>query len=123
VNELQTRVIRRHRRAAAALAGLLAAALATGCATHASQPAPAPAYALHCGDLNLQISRAERDKQEAQQTKDNAWKAVVPFVVAGRYIESTKAANQADERLGQLRLESARKGCAPELQAQARSAS
>jgi hypothetical protein len=105
-------------------ASLLAiAALATGCATHPAQPDPAPAYALHCGDLNLQISRAERDKQDAQQTRDNAWKAVVPFVVAGRYIGSTKAANQADERLGQLRLESARKGCAPQLQAQARSAS
>jgi hypothetical protein len=88
-------------------------ALVAGCANppaaprvHAATSAPA------CEQLAAEIARAEQARSESAQKQQDAWKAVVPFVVAARYASGRSALAEAEQRLGELRAEFGRQGCA-----------
>jgi hypothetical protein len=98
----------------------LVALLISGCA---STPVAAPALAvttasstlptaLGCVQLEGQIARAEEARRVADEKGQNAWKAVVPFAVAARYVSGKTAAAEAQEALDGLRTQSAQLGCA-----------
>jgi len=86
-------------------------ALATFVAGCASSPKPQSASA-DCSQLRAEIARAEADKRAATEKKEGAWKVVIPFAVAAKYVSGKSAADAADKRLDELRARSARQGCA-----------
>ena len=88
-------------------------ALATFVAGCASSPKPQSASAsADCSQLRAEIARAEADKRAATEKKEGAWKVVIPFAVAAKYVSGKSAADAADKRLDELRARSARQGCA-----------
>lgn len=89
------------------LAGLLAAALAAGCAS-----APSTA-GRDCPRLDQDISVAQRDRSDAQRQEEQAWEIPIPLIGAGRYAFSKASLAQADKRLGDLHAESVKLGCNP----------
>lgn len=92
---------------------LLAAALLAGCASsHRAPDAPRPAASLQCSELATEIAQVDRERQQAVEQQQGAWKAVIPFAVAARYAGARSDVGAADERLVELRGEFANKGCA-----------
>lgn len=101
-----------HRRPAAA-ALLLSAALAGGCAAPLEAPdADHAAASAGCEALAESIAATEQLRRAAAQKQDAAWKAIVPFAVAGVYASAHAEREDAERRLSRLRDESQRQGCA-----------
>lgn len=92
------------------LPGLLLAVLLSGCAS--APTATNPSSGLDCRQLGAEIERTEQARHAALEKKQDAWKVVVPFAVAGRYAQAASAADQADKRLAELNAEHAQRGCA-----------
>jgi hypothetical protein len=99
---------------ASALACLLAL-VASGCA---STPRTTPVNTTastdarsECARLLSEIAQSEQDKKAAAEKKDNAWHAVVPFIVAARYVDAKTSLGEADERIGKLQNEFNERGC------------
>jgi len=95
---------RSHGRAAWVLVLPLASLLAA-CAS--SPPAPTAS----CSNIAAEIDRTQASLSAARQKQEQAWKAVVPFAVAGRYVSGKAAAGQAQERIEVLSSQQARQGC------------
>jgi uncharacterized small protein (DUF1192 family) len=92
---------------------LLAAASVVGCASAPAAPQPtlAPA-ASTCEALQAEIDRTEAARRAALDRQQNAWKAVVPFAVAGRYASGKSAVAEAEQRLSALNAELRQQSCA-----------
>ena len=96
-------------------AALLAALLATGCASTPRQTAAASTTPqADCQRLLSEMAESEQDKKDAAAKKDTAWKAVVPFLVTARYVDGKNDLGEADERIGKLQNEFDQRGCNPQ---------
>ncbi len=102
------------------VAPLALSALLTACAgapTASTAPTKSAAASsnalspLDCSALRTEIQRTEAIRSEALQKEHDAWKAVVPFVVAARYASSKSTVGDADQTLAALRDEHDRRGC------------
>lgn len=83
--------------------------LLAACAS--TPPAPAPAPGGDCLQLTTSIASAQDERRAAVEKRDGSWKAVVPFVVLGRYASGSKEVDEADARLGSLTARAAENGC------------
>jgi hypothetical protein len=87
--------------------------LLAGCAsapnTAAQRTASAPST---CSQLGAGIARTYEAKRAATEKKEDAWKAVIPFAVVGRYASARSDVNEADQRLAALQSEFNQRGCA-----------
>ena len=67
------------------------------------------------GDACLQVAadleRAEQARKAAVDKGDNAWKAVLPFVVVALKASSKAAVDEADRQLAALRRQAEAGGC------------
>lgn len=79
----------------------LAAALCVAALSALAQPAPAPL--ADCKALGAEAARAEDARRAAQDDSDNAWKAVVPFVVLARKASTKAALDEAQKKLAELK--------------------
>ena len=70
-----------------------------------------PATAIDCTQLDAEIVRIEQARRAAAEQSDNAWKAVVPFVVLARKVSAKSALEEADKRLAALRAQAASQRC------------
>jgi hypothetical protein len=86
--------------------------LAAGCA---SAPAEAPASTAlavnDCDRLAAEMSRAGEARQAGLEQERNAWKVVLPFAVATRYVSGKSQVAKADRQSERLHAEYERKGC------------
>jgi hypothetical protein len=88
------------------------AALAAGCASAPSVPAhSASTTGPDCRQLSAEIAQTEQAKRAALEKQRGAWKTIVPFVVAARYVSAKSAVEQADQRLGELHSQFNVQGC------------
>lgn len=97
---------------------LALATLMTACAGAPTSPSATPTTApntaiapLDCSALRAEIQRTEAIRSEALQKEHDAWKAVVPFVVAARYANGKSTVGEADQTLAALRGEHDRRDC------------
>jgi uncharacterized MAPEG superfamily protein len=58
-----------------------------------------------CEQLQAEIARVEQARRKAADDSDNAWKAVVPFVVLARKASAKGAVGDADKRLAELKAQ------------------
>ncbi|MBX3606395.1 MAG: hypothetical protein KF788_14035 [Piscinibacter sp.] len=97
------------------LVTLSLAALLSACAGQPAAPSPAAtateAAARDCSRIDADIAAAQAARRDAELKKGEAWKAVVPFAVAGRYASANAAIRDAEQRLAGLRAEAQRQGC------------
>jgi len=61
--------------------------------------------------VRSEVALATRARDAAREGQDNAWKAVVPVVVALRYAQASAEAGAAGGHLRELAAEAARQGC------------
>jgi hypothetical protein len=61
-----------------------------------------------CEQVHAEIARAEQARRKASEDADNAWKAVVPFVVLARKAGAKSALEDADKRLAELKPQAQR---------------
>jgi hypothetical protein len=97
-------------------AALPLAALLGACAGTPTTPTPAatPPQAQgprDCAQLEAEIAAVRAEQRAAETKKGEAWKAVVPFAVAGRYASANSAIRETEQRLANLRAEARRSGC------------
>lgn len=86
--------------------------LVVGCAGTPATPTPPPARGPRdCAQLEAETAAAQAARREAEERKGEAWKAVVPFAVAGRFASANAAIRATEQRLGALRAEAQRLGC------------
>jgi ABC-type transporter MlaC component len=86
--------------------------LSAGCAsTPTASSTSAATSAPNCHQIEADIAKAESDKRAALRKEQNAWKAVVPFVVAAQYVSGKSAANSAGNQLDKLQAEFKLQGC------------
>jgi hypothetical protein len=89
------------------------AVLATGCASAPSAyPVTATAVTPDRRQLDAEIAQARAQKRAAVSKEQEAWKAVVPYVVMARYVSAKSGAETADKQLAKLEAEFTRQGCA-----------
>ncbi|MFT3953785.1 MAG: hypothetical protein QM722_05135 [Piscinibacter sp.] len=92
--------------------------LAAGCSTrpdaHHDRDPAADAAPGDCAALQADVRNAEQAVAEAQEQKQNAWKAVVPFAVVARQAQARSTGAQAERQLERLRGAQRRQGCAVE---------
>jgi hypothetical protein len=69
----------------------------------AAASAPAGVAVLDCARIDSDIGRTEAARRDALEQGENAWKAVVPFVVLARKVSSKAAVDEAERKLGELR--------------------
>jgi hypothetical protein len=93
--------------------------LAAGCAStpdtvttsEAKAAEPVTVATPDCSQLEAEIAQAAADKRAALKKEQDAWKAVVPFAVAARFVSGKSAAESADKRFARLQAEFTRQGC------------
>lgn len=90
---------------------IAAAVFASACSTTPPRT-PARALADDCDALRVELAFAQEDKRAAEEKRDGAWKVVVPFAVAGRYVAGKAQADAADRQLTELSSRVTGKGCA-----------
>lgn len=56
-----------------------------------------------CEQMQAEVARVEQARRKAADDADNAWKAVVPFVVLARKASAKSAVDEADKRLAALK--------------------
>ena len=81
-----------------------------GAQTPAHGPPMRPA--ADCAQLAAEIDRTDEARRTAVEEGDTAWKAIVPFVVLARKASSKAAVDEADKKLGDLKAQAQRQGCA-----------
>lgn len=91
---------------------ILACALMVGCAGTSPAPGQAGDPIVDCGELGKALAAAEEQKHAAGTTQRDAWKAVIPFAVAARYVTAIASANEADMRSARVQAEIDRRDCA-----------
>lgn len=64
-----------------------------------------------CTQLAAEIERAEEARRVAVEEGENAWKAIVPFVVLARKASSKATVEEADRKLADLKGQSLRQRC------------
>jgi hypothetical protein len=88
------------------------ATIMSGCATSPQMaPAPAPAASLDCRTISAEIAAAKETRRAANESGDNAWKAVIPVAVVARFAQGKKTAAEAQERIEQHQAAASRKAC------------
>lgn len=92
----------------------LLAALLGACATTGTE-APATDAARDCRQLEAERSELRAAQREAQEKKGSAWKAVVPFAVAGRVVSANSTLRETEQRLAALGDEARRLGCSSSI--------
>ena len=75
------------------------------------KPASATPPAADCNRIDSQIARTVEARRVAGEQSENAWKAVVPFVVLARKASANSALEEADKSLAALNAQAQR--CAP----------
>ena len=90
---------------------LTLAVLAPWAAAQASAQGPRTLPASACAQLAAEAERAEGARRAAVEEGENAWKAIVPFVVLARKASSKAAVEGADRKLADLKAQSQRQGC------------
>jgi hypothetical protein len=70
--------------------------------------APPGITAYDCARFDSDIGRTEAARRDALEQSENAWKAVVPFVVLARKVSSKATVDEADKKLAELRLQAQR---------------
>ena len=86
----------------------VAAAVLAGCATTSNEVAPA---LLTCDELAAEMASTRDARLQAIEKKEDAWKFVIPFAVAGRHVASAQSVSEADRVLGELDEQAHAKGC------------
>lgn len=90
--------------------GLAVSTPLAGAQTPAFGPRTLPA--TECAHVAGEIARTDEARRAAVEEGDNAWKAIVPFVVLARKASSKAALDEADKKLAELKAQSLRQGCA-----------
>ncbi len=85
---------------------LLAGAEPAG--VEAAASAPTGSAVSDCARLEVELGRVETARRDALEQGENAWKAVVPFVVLARKVSSKAALDEAEKKLTELRLQAQR---------------
>jgi hypothetical protein len=113
----------RSRRNAGVLALAAMLTLAAGCATQPAvrsdedpsvqlaKPASATSRAADCNQIDSEIVHSVEVRRVAGEQSENAWKAVVPFVVLARKASAKSALEEADKNLAALKAQAQR--CEP----------
>jgi hypothetical protein len=76
-------------------------------------PVAPVAPAVDCEQLQAEIARVEQARRKAADDSENAWKAVVPFVVLARKASAKGAVDDADKRLAELKPQVAQRCAVP----------
>jgi hypothetical protein len=84
--------------------------LSAACASTPESQAPLSAPA-DCAQLSAAIRAAQDERRVAVETRDGAWKAVLPVAVVGRYVMGSSQADAADRRFSALSNLAAANGC------------
>lgn len=91
---------------------LALAALVGACAGNPTSATPPQAQGPRdCARLDTETAAVRAQQREAEARKGEAWKAVVPFAVAGRYVSANTAIRETEQQLANLRAEARRSGC------------
>lgn len=77
----------------------------------AQTPTAAPAAGNDCGAIAQAVEQEQARRDSAELQLQDAWKAVVPFVVAARYASARSAGDEAEARLQSLQERSRTQGC------------
>ena len=87
--------------------------LVMGCANIPKSGMPESQFsALDCPAIADQLSQARVTQAHAAQAKRDAWKIVIPFAVAARYIDASSHMNESERRATLLGQEQQAKNCA-----------
>jgi len=89
---------------------MLASVILAGCA--GAGTSSAPVVAADCDELRARVALTDDERRAALDRQQDAWKAVLPFLVAGRYMKGKAEAAQADQRQADLQRELDARGCA-----------
>jgi hypothetical protein len=68
--------------------------------------------ALSCPEIATEMAVARATHITAEQAKSDSWHAVLPFVVAARYVDAGSASTEAQRRIDLLKAQAAQRGCA-----------
>lgn len=93
------------------LAALLGACAGTPTTPTTTSAAPQVQGPRDCAQIETEIVALRAEQREAETKKGEAWKAIVPFAVAGRYASANSAIRETEQRLTNLRAEARRSGC------------
>jgi hypothetical protein len=95
------------------LPALIAWAIAlAGCSSIPKSETPVSQFEqLDCPQLSAETAKAEETTRVATAARGDAWKVVIPFAVAARYVNAASALSDAQLRRGKLDEEQQRKGC------------
>jgi len=91
------------------LSALALAALATACTT-GPQTRPT-AGSGECAQIRTRLAAAEQAHREAQQQKQDAWKAIVPFAAVARRLQADQALDAAEHQQAALQAAARNQGC------------
>lgn len=89
----------------------MAALVVLSACAHTATVAP-PAEGSDCAQLQRELGALEQARQEAAARQSGAWKAIVPFAVAGRYASAKAAAAQAEKDIAARQAALQRQDCA-----------
>lgn len=64
-----------------------------------------------CAQLEREAGELAKARQDAAAKQSEAWKAIVPFAVAGRYVSGKAAEAQAEREIAARQAEMQRQGC------------
>lgn len=91
---------------------LCTALLLAACASRAPEAAPADAHAgAGCAELKTRRAAVDETRREAEQRKQDAWKAIVPFAVAARRVQAGQAIEAAEREQAALAAAAQKQGC------------
>jgi hypothetical protein len=90
---------------ATAVLAVLAGCAQPGAVTQPSGPAD-------CPQLERELAELNKARQDAAAKQSEAWKAIVPFAVVGRYASGKSAEAQAEQEIAARNAEMQRQGCA-----------
>lgn len=85
----------------------LAAVFVAGCASGPSSEA----RAVECAQIESELAQAERTHAAALRKQQNAWKTVIPVIVAAVYVSAQSEVADAEQRIAERRNEIASRGC------------
>lgn len=91
---------------------LCTASLLAACASRAPEAAPDDAQAAAgCAELKTRRAAADETRREAEQKKQDAWKAIVPFAVAARRVQAGQALEVAEREQAALAAAAQKQRC------------
>lgn len=88
------------------------AVLLAACASRAPEASPtATPNTTGCAELQTRRTAVDQTRREAEQKKQDAWKAIVPFAIAARRTQAGHALEAAEREQAALAAAAQKQGC------------